>query len=119
MSDGYTYMGSGKPVRNIDGALAVSHDMIALGQWQPVGAAVSDADLSSAYPVVFPPGSTGVLVQVFGKNIRVGFGSDVPTSSTGFQKTPEDGVFFIPASAGVVTLIEEEATATVYIQAVK
>lgn len=125
MSDGMTYFGSGKPVRNVDGALVTTRDGVsrdadaaaiaeALQGFTPVGSPVTNADLSSAYALSFPAGATKAIVQFYGKNVRAGLGTN-PTSNTGFQITPEDGRWLFSAAQNP-RFIQEEATATAYIQ---
>lgn len=108
------YAGQANVRKLEDGTVALVTVPVDMDGFTPIGNPVTNATFDTAYQLTFPEGATKAMVQIFDKNMRVGFGTN-PTASVGFQKTPADGPFYLYKTSDP-RLIEEEATATAYIQ---
>jgi hypothetical protein len=100
-------------------------DSALFGMFIPVGEPVTDATFATAYvigaatgegvDVAFPAGATAVMLS-FSAPVRIGIGGATPTASLGFPKGPDDGAFVMSIAQAPIQIIEEDATATAYIQ---
>jgi hypothetical protein len=86
-------------------------------EFSPVGSHASGTTISSALPLVNPPGATKLLIQALSQNIRYTLDGSNPTASRGFQLKAGDPPVIIPISASTkVIVIEETATASLQAQ---
>lgn len=86
-------------------------------EFAPVGSHQSGVSISSAFPIVNPPGATKLLIQALTQNVRFTLDGSAPTASRGFQLKANDPPTIIPISATTtVKVIEEAATANLQYQ---
>lgn len=104
---------------NSDGSVSPSSSGIAVDdlQFSPVGSHQDGLVISSAQPLVNPPGATKLLVQALDQNVRFTLDGSTPTASRGFQLKAGDPPVIVPISANTtVTVIQETATADLQYQ---
>ena len=96
---------------------------MASGDWRdalnfdPIGAHVTDAVISTAAALTPPTGATKILIQALSQNVRFTLDGSTPTAAIGFQLAAGDPPIVIPLGTGMtIKVIEEAATASLQYQ---
>jgi hypothetical protein len=93
------------------------------GDWRdqlnfnPVGAHVSGATISSATTLTPPAGATKIMLQALTQNVRITFDGTAPEAAKGFQLKAGDPLAILPLGKDtVIKVIQEQASASLQYQ---
>lgn len=117
MAEGLTYFGSGKPVRNIDGALAMGvagNGLLGLGMFDQVGDYIYEDDLDTEATLTPLAGAVAVVLHTSDQTVYVTLNNTAATSTNGLPLAPADGARLFPLQGGnPVRIVEAAASAIV------
>lgn len=88
--------------------------------YEPIGSHATYSNLSSDQQIGIPAGADGVILQAISQNVRVRLDGAAATASIGFQLRAGDPPQLFPfKSNSILHVIQEAATATLQVQAVR
>lgn len=78
--------------------------------YSPSGAHTSDTTISVAQTLTIPTGTSWVLIQALGANIRMTLDGTTPTASVGFQIKNGNPPLRIPVGTGMTIKVIQESS---------